>query len=148
MSKILNTIKGNQERPGLKPGTIIHPDNPPMTTHKPTAPANRADLKTWTIEQLTYAAPFWIARLEKQMLDDQELVNSIKPLTQLHLDALKIKGRTEEQLRYWKLVLSDGIRVLPPSLRTFKRYAQPTPMGYVRRNSNVGSWDKAAGIWD
>lgn len=116
---------------------------------KPTAPANRADLKTWTAAQLTYAAPFWVAKLEKQLADDLNLVNSIQPGTQPWLDALKLRSKTQEQLTYWKLVLSDGItRTLPPSLRTFRRIAKPTPLGYVRRNSNVGSWDKAAGIWD
>ena len=116
---------------------------------KPPAPANRIDLKTWTPAQLEYAAPIWVAKLEAWMKDDVELVMSIKPYSQLWLDALKLHKKHQEQLTYW-LLIQDGVktyRVLPPSLRTFKRIAQPTPLGYVRRNTTVGSWDKAAGIW-
>lgn len=115
---------------------------------KPTAPTDRTNLKTWTAEQLIYAAPFWVAKLEAQLIDDLSLVNSIQPETQPWLDALKISSKTNEQLIYWKSVLSDGISLpLPPSLRTFSRTAKPTPLGYVRRNSKVGNWDKAQGIW-
>ena len=123
-----------------------------MTTRpmKPTAPTDRTDLKTWTPAQLEYAAPFWVAKLEARKLEDAELVASIQPNTQLWLDALKISARTQQQLDYWKLITAGlrTYRVLPSCLRTFKRTAKPTPLGYVRRNSKVGSWDKAAGIWD
>ena len=122
-----------------------------MTTRpmKPTAPTDRTDLKTWTPAQLEYAAPFWVAKLEARKLADAELVASIKPNTQLWLDALSISARTQQQLTYWKLVLSDRIyRVLPPCLRTFKRSASYDHTGLTKRHAKVGSWDKAAGIWD
>lgn len=119
-----------------------------MKTLKPTAPANRADLKTWTPEQLTYAAPFWVARLQKQALDDLALLASIQPATRLHLDALKIAARTKEQLTYWQLVLSDRIfRALPPSLRSFKRSASYDHTGLTKRSTTVGDWDKTLGLW-
>lgn len=122
-----------------------------MTTRpmKPTAPTDRTDLKTWTPAQLEYAAPFWVAKLEARKLADAELVASIQPNTQLWLDALSISVRTQQQLTYWKLVLSDRIyRVLPPCLRTFKRSASYDHTGLTKRHAKVGSWDKAAGIWD
>jgi hypothetical protein len=116
---------------------------------KPTAPTDRTDLKTWTPAQLEYAAPFWVAKLEARKLADAELVASIQPNTQLWLDALSISVRTQQQLTYWKLVLSDRIyRVLPPCLRTFKRSASYDHTGLTKRHAKVGSWDKAAGIWD
>jgi len=119
---------------------------PPM---KPTAPTDRTDLKTWTPAQLEYAAPFWVAKLEARKLEDAELVASIQPNTQPWLDALKISARTIEQLRFWKLVLSDRIyRVRPHSLRTFQRSASYDHTGLTKRHTKVGNWDKAAGIWD
>ena len=116
---------------------------------KPPAPANRIDLKTWTPAQLEYAAPFWVAKLEMAKVSDLALVAYCHPYTQLWLDALDIQKKHLDQLKYWKLIQagSKTYRVLPPSLRTFKRIAKPTPLGYVRRNTTVGSWDKAAGIW-
>jgi hypothetical protein len=116
---------------------------------KPPAPANRADLKTWTPAQLEYAAPFWVAKLQAWLVDDAKLVASIQPNTQLHLDALGIQMRKQEQLTYWKLI-QDGIktyRVLPPSLRTFYRNASYNECGLVMRSCTVGAWDKADGIW-
>ena len=120
-----------------------------MTT-RPTAPADRTDLKTWTAEQLTYAAPFWVARLQASIAFDDNLIRSIVPNTQPWLDALKMRIKHQEQLAYWKLVLSDRIfKVLPHSLRTFHRNGsvqthRGTP---ARRHSTVGNWDKADGIW-
>jgi len=124
-----------------------------MTTRpmKPTAPTDRTDLKTWTPAQLEYAAPFWVAKLEARKLSDLALVAYCQPNTQPWLDAIKLSKKTDEQLRYWKIVLSDRIyRVLPPSLRTFPRIGSPlTHRGTApRRPTKVGSWDKAAGIWD
>ena len=120
-----------------------------MTTMiKPPAPANRADLKTWTPEQLTYAAPFWVARLEKQALSDLALIAYCHPNTQPWLDALKLQKKTQEQLAYWKLVLSDRIfRVLPYSLRSFKRSASYDHTGLTKRSTTVGDWDKTLGLW-
>jgi hypothetical protein len=119
-----------------------------MTNAKPTAPADRTDLKTWTPEQLTYAAPFWVAKLEKQLVDDLTLVNSIQSETQPWLDALKLTSKTQEQLRYWKIVLSDRIfRVIPPSLRTHKRSASYDHTGLIKRHTKVGNWDKTLGLW-
>jgi hypothetical protein len=118
---------------------------------KPTAPTDRTDLKTWTPAQLEYAAPFWVAKLEARKLSDLALVAYTPEGTQLRLDALKLHQKTLEQLRFWKLVLSDRIyRVLPPSLRTFPRNGSSlTHRGTApRRPTKVGSWDKAAGIWD
>ena len=117
---------------------------------KPNAPVNGADLKTWTIEQLTFAAPFWISRLENQMVSDRELIAMTPAGTQLRLDALKIHNKTIEQLSFWKLVLSDRIRVIPPSLRTFHRNGsvathRGTP---AKRHTTVGAWDKTLGIWN
>jgi len=117
---------------------------------KPTAPTDRTDLKTWTPAQLEYAAPFWVAKLEARKLSDLALVACCQPQTQPWLDALKHQQKTFEQLSFWKLVLSDRIyRVLPPSLRTFKRSGSSlTHRGTApRRPTKVGSWDKAAGIW-
>lgn len=124
-----------------------------MTTRpmKPTAPTDRTDLKTWTPAQLEYAAPFWVAKLEARKLSDLALVAYCQPNTQPWLDAIKLSKKTDEQLRYWKIVLSDRIyRVLPPSLRTFPRIGSLlTHRGTApRRPTKVGSWDKAAGIWD
>lgn len=117
---------------------------------KPTAPTDRTDLKTWTPAQLEYAAPFWVAKLEARKLADAELVASIQPNTQLWLDALKISARTQQQLDYWKLIASGlrTYRVLPSCLRTFKRSASYDHTGLTKRHAKVGSWDKAAGIWD
>ncbi len=118
---------------------------------KPTAPTDRTDLKTWTPAQLEYAAPIWVQKLEAQKLEDLALVASIQPNTQLRLDALKIAARTQEQLNYWKLIAAGlrTYRVLPHSLRTFKRNGSClTHRGTApRRHTKVGSWDKAAGIW-
>jgi hypothetical protein len=120
-----------------------------MTNAKPTAPADRTDLKTWTPEQLTYAAPFWVAKLEKQEQSDWDLIKLTKDGTQLRLDAIKLRHKTLEQLRYWKIVLSDRIfRVIPPSLRTHKRSASYDHTGLIRRHSKVGDWDKTLGLWD
>ena len=116
---------------------------------KPPAPANRADLKTWTPAQLEYAAPFWVAKLQAWMQDDAKLVASIQPNTNPHLDALGILKRRQEQLTYWKLI-QDGIktyRVLPPSLRTFYRNASYNECGLVMKGCTGGIWDKADGIW-
>ena len=115
----------------------------------PPAPANRFDLKTWSADQLEYAAPIWVAKLEAWMQEDAQLAAQCPSNSQLLVDALGIIKRRQEQLTYWKLIKEGHktYRVLPPSLRTFKRIAQPTPLGYVRRNTTVGSWDKAAGIW-
>ena len=124
-----------------------------MTTRpmKPTAPTDRTDLKTWTPAQLEYAAPFWVLKLEAQKLTDLALVAYCQPNTQPWLDALKIRARTEEQLKYWWLIATGArtYRVLPPSLRTFKRSGSNlTHRGTApRRPTKVGSWDKAAGIW-
>lgn len=118
---------------------------------KPTAPTDRTDLKTWTPAQLEYAAPFWVAKLEARKLSDLALVAYCQPNTQPWLDALKLQQKTFEQLRFWKLVLSDRIyRVRPHSLRTFNRIGSPlTHRGTApRRPTKVGNWDKAAGIWD
>lgn len=124
-----------------------------MTTRpmKPTAPTDRTDLKTWTPAQLEYAAPFWVQKLEARKLTDLALIAYCQPNTQPWLDALAIQKRTLEQLRYWKLI-AEGVRiyrVLPPSLRTFKRSGSSlTHRGTApRRPTKVGSWDKAAGIW-
>lgn len=119
-----------------------------MTNAKPTAPADKTDLKTWTPEQLTYAAPFWVAKLEKQLVDDLNLVNSIQANTQPWLDALKLSSKTKEQLTFWKLVLSDRIfRVRPHSLRTHKRSASYDHTGLTKRHTTVGNWDKSLGLW-
>ena len=121
-----------------------------MTNAKPTAPADKTDLKTWTPEQLTYAAPFWVARLEKQKLSDLALVAYTPEGTQLRLDALKLQQKTQQQLTFWKLVLSDRIfRVLPHSLRTHHRNGsvathRGTP---AKRHTTVGNWDKTLGLW-
>jgi hypothetical protein len=119
--------------------------------HKPTAPADRTDLKTWTPEQLTYAAPFWVAKLEQQKLSDLALVAYTPQGTQLHLDALKLRCKTQEQLDYWKLIAAGvGIfRVLPHSLRTHHRNGsvathRGTP---AKRHTKVGNWDKTLGLW-
>jgi hypothetical protein len=118
--------------------------------HKPTAPADPTDLKTWTEAQLTYAAPFWVAKLEKQLLSDLALVAYTPQGTQLHLDALKLRSKTQEQLTFWKLVLSDRIfRVRPHSLRTHHRNGSAathrgTP---AKRDTKVGNWDKTLGLW-
>jgi hypothetical protein len=116
-------------------------------TNRPTAPANRCDLKSWTLDQLTYAAPFWVARLEGYLIDDAGLIASIQPISRPWLDALKIQKKHREQLRFWKLILSDKIKVLPPSLRTFYREGSYNECGLVKRSCTVGSWDKARGIW-
>lgn len=122
-----------------------------MTNAKPTAPADRTNLKTWTPEQLTYAAPFWVAKLEKQKLSDLALVAYTPQGTQLRLDAIKISSKTLEQLDYWKLIAAGvGIfRVLPHSLRTYKRSgSNATHRGTpARRHSTVGNWDKTLGLW-
>jgi hypothetical protein len=119
-----------------------------MTNAKPTAPADRTDLKTWTPEQLTYAAPFWVARLEKQDQEDLALIAYTPYGTQLHLDALKLRHKHQQQLTYWKLVLSDRIfRVLPYSLRTHKRSASYDHTGLIKRHTKVGNWDKTLGLW-
>lgn len=119
-----------------------------MTNAKPTAPADRTDLKTWTPEQLTYAAPFWVAKLEKQKLSDLALVAYTHQGTQPWLDAIKLSKKTDEQLRYWKIVLSDRIfRVIPPSLRTHKRSASYDHTGLIKRHTKVGNWDKTLGLW-
>lgn len=121
-----------------------------MTNAKPTAPADRTDLKTWTPEQLTYAAPFWVAKLEQQLLSDLALVAYTQQGTQLHLDAIKLHSKTKEQLSFWKLVLSDRIfRTLPHSLRSHHRSGsiathRGTP---ARRHTKVGNWDKTLGLW-
>lgn len=116
-------------------------------TNRPTAPANRSDLKTWTIDQLTYAAPFWVAKLEAYLIDDESLCSSCPPNSQLLVDALKMRDTHRQQLRFWKLILSDKIRVLPPSLRTFYREGSWNECGLDRRSCIVGRWDKAQGIW-
>lgn len=121
-----------------------------MTNAKPTAPANKTDLKTWTPEQLTYVAPFWVARLEQQKLSDLALVAYTPEGTQLRLDALKLQQKTQQQLTFWKLVLSDRIFwVLPHSLRTHHRNGsiathRGTP---AKRHTTVGNWDKSLGLW-
>lgn len=120
-------------------------------TIKPSAPVDRTDLKTWTDEQLTFVAPFWIAKLEQSILDDNNMIASIMPETQPWLDCIKIRHKHREQLTFWKLVLSDRIfRVLPPSLRTFHRNGsvathRGTPS---KRHTTVGNWDKTLGIWN
>ena len=122
-----------------------------MTNALPTAPADRTDLKTWTPQQLTYAAPFWVAKLEKQQLSDLALVAYCQPMTKPWLDAHNIKQKTDQQLTYWKLVLSDRIyRVRPHSLRTHQRSGSvATYQGTAaRRHSKVGNWDKTLGLWD
>lgn len=122
-----------------------------MTNAKPTAPADRTDLKTWTEAQLTYAAPFWVAKLEKQKLSDLALVAYTHQGTQPWLDAIKLSKKTQEQLTFWKLVLSDRIfRVRPHSLRTHHRNGSAathrgTP---AKRDTKVGNWDKTLGLWD
>jgi hypothetical protein len=119
-----------------------------MTNAKPPAPADRTDLKTWTEAQLTYAAPFWVAKLEKQLLSDLALVAYTPQGTQLHLDALNLRCKTQEQLTFWKLVLSDRIfRVRPHSLRTHKRNASYDHTGLTKRHTTVGNWDKTLGLW-
>lgn len=122
-----------------------------MTNAKPTAPADRTDLKTWTPQQLDYVAPFWVAKLEQQLLSDLALVAYTQPGTQLHLDALKLRCKTQEQLDYWKLICAGvGIyRVLPHSLRTHHRNGSTathrgTP---AKRHTKVGNWDKTLGLW-
>ena len=124
---------------------------PPMTNAmpKPPAPANRADLKTWTIQQLEYAAPFWVAKLEMAKASDLALVAYCHPYTQMWLDALDIQKKHLEQLRYWKLIQGGYkcYRLLPPSLRTYTREASYNECGQVRKGCTVGSWDKAVGIW-
>lgn len=116
---------------------------------KPTAPTDRTDLKTWTPAQLEYAAPIWVQKLEARKLTDLALIAYCHPNTQPWLDALKIAARTQEQLDYWKLIAAGlrTFRVLPPSLRTFKRSASYDHTGLTKRHTKVGSWDKAAGIW-
>jgi hypothetical protein len=123
-----------------------------MMTNKPSAPANRTDLKTWTPEQLEWAAPIWVGKLMNREIQDIQLIRSITPGTQLHLDALKIYNKTKEQLTYWKLISmgTKTYRVLPPSLRTHHRNGsvathRGTP---AKRHTTVGNWDKASGIWD
>jgi hypothetical protein len=116
---------------------------------KPPAPANRADLKTWTPAQLEYAAPFWVAKLQAWMQDDDKLITQCSSHPSLQLEVIKIKARRAEQLTYWKLI-QDGIktyRVLPPSLRTFYRNASYNECGLVMKGCTVGIWDKADGIW-
>ena len=116
---------------------------------KPPAPANRADLKTWSAAQLEYAAPIWVAKLEAWLQEDAQLVDQCPRSSQLLLDALKIKATHQQQLTYWKLIL-DGhktYRVLPPSLRTFTRQASYNECGLVKKGCTVGCWDKANGIW-
>lgn len=121
-----------------------------MTNAKPTAPADKTDLKTWTPEQLTYAAPFWVAKLQQQDLEYLALIAYTPEGTQLRLDALKLRQKTQHQLTFWKLVLSDRIfRVLPHSLRTHHRNGsvathRGTP---AKRHTTVGNWDKTLGLW-
>ena len=121
-----------------------------MKNAKPPAPTDKTDLKTWTPEQLTYAAPFWVAKLEQQDLADLALIAYTPSGTQLHLDALKLRHKTQQQLTFWKLVLSDRIfRVLPHSLRTHHRNGSTathrgTP---AKRHTTVGNWDKTLGLW-
>ena len=120
-----------------------------MTNAKPTAPADRTDLKTWTPEQLTYVAPFWVAKLEKQEQSDWDLIKLTKDGTQLRLDAIKLRHKTLEQLNYWKLIAAGvgSFRVLPPSLRTHKRCASYDHTGLTKRHTKVGNWDKTLGLW-
>lgn len=120
-----------------------------MTNAKPTAPADRTDLKTWTPEQLTYAAPFWVAKLEKQKLSDLALVAYTHQGTQPWLDALKLASKTQDQLNYWKLIAAGvgSFRVLPPSLRTYNRSASYDHTGLTKRHSKIGNWDKTLGLW-
>jgi hypothetical protein len=116
----------------------------------PTAPANRCNLKTWTPAQLTYAAPFWVAKLEAWLVDDDALIAQCPANSQLLVDALGIKKKHKEQLTFWKLVISDRIfRVRPHSLRTHHRNGSAkTHRGTAaRRDTTVGNWDKADGIW-
>ncbi|CAB4162494.1 hypothetical protein UFOVP779_48 [uncultured Caudovirales phage] len=120
-----------------------------MTNAKPTAPADRTNLKTWTLEQLTYAAPFWVAKLEKQKLSDLALVAYTPEGTQLWLDAIKISSKTLDQLNYWKLIAAGvgTFRVFPHSLRTHKRSASYDHTGLTKRHTKVGNWDKTLGLW-
>lgn len=115
----------------------------------PTAPANPADLKTWTPAQLDYAAPFWVAKLEACAASDLALIAYCHPNTQPWLDALKIQKKHQEQLAYWKLIQAGNktYRVLPPSLRTYSREASYDECGLVKRGGLVGSWNKAQGIY-
>ena len=124
-----------------------------MTNAKPTAPADKTDLKTWTPEQLTYAAPFWVARLEKQDLENLALIAYTPEGTQLRLDALKIRHKTQEQLTFWKwhkeTIGVKGEKPLPYSLRTYHRNGslathRGTP---AKRHTTVGNWDKSLGLW-
>ena len=110
----------------------------------PTAPANPADLKTWTPAQLDYAAPFWVAKLEAWMVEDDALIAQCPANSQLLVDALGIKKKHQEQLTYWKLIQwVKTYRVLPPSLRTFYRSASHNECGLVKRGCLVGGWNKA-----
>ena len=121
-----------------------------MTNAKPLAPADRTNLKTWTKEQLTYAAPFWVAKLKAGQLSDLALIECTQAQTQPWLDAHKIKSKHDQQLTYWQLILSDKIyRVFPHSLRTHHRSGSAaTHRGTAaRRHSIVGDWDKTLGLW-
>lgn len=121
-----------------------------MTNAKPPAPADKTDLKTWTHQQLTYAAPFWVAKLRMREIEDLALIATTPEGTQLRLDALGHRKKTQEQLTFWRLVLSDRIfRVLPHSLRTHHRNGSiATHRGTKsRRHTTVGNWDKSLGLW-
>jgi hypothetical protein len=122
-----------------------------MTNHipKPTAPANRADLKTWSAAQLEYAAPIWVAKLEAWLQEDDKLIAQCSCHPRLQLEAVNIKARRRQQLTYWKMI-QDGhktYRALPPSLRTYFKQASYDECGLVMRGCTVGDWDKADGIW-
>lgn len=109
-------------------------------TIKPTAPANRADLKTWTPAQLEFVAPHWVARLERQKMSDLARMAYTEQGTKAWEDASKWHRQTQEQLTYWKLI-ADGVKtykVLPPPLRTFNRSL----------GNPVGAWDKTLNLWD
>jgi hypothetical protein len=113
---------------------------------KPPAPANRADLKTWTPAQLEFVAPHWIKRLTAECEADEAILDLAKlyqPGTKEHTKAvayaMKEAKKTQEQLTYWKLI-ADGVktyRVLPQSLRTFNRSL----------GNPVGAWDKTLNLW-
>lgn len=113
---------------------------------KPTAPANRADLKTWTPAQLEFVAPYWVVRLTAALEADEaclDLAKLHKPNTKEHTKAVeyavKEVRQTQEQLTYWKLI-ADGAKTykgLPPPLRTFNRSL----------GNPVGAWDKTLNLW-
>ena len=115
----------------------------------PPAPANRFDLKTWSADQLEYAAPIWVAKLEAWMQEDAQLAAQCPSNSQLLVDALGIIKRRQEQLTYWKLIKEGHktYRVLPPSLRTYFKQASYDECGLVMKGCTVGAWDKADGIW-